>query len=86
MNRKEVYKCVIIKKRKQTVAIKKIPKNTIVFHLKEKLFLIRPHGGDSLSYVLSEIKNAKQSHVLSGPFAHTKKGQKNLSVVSLTFV
>jgi beta-1,2-mannobiose phosphorylase / 1,2-beta-oligomannan phosphorylase len=58
------------------VAIKKIPKNTLVFHLKEKLFLIRPHGGDSLSYTLSEIKNAKQSHVLSGPFAHTKNGQK----------
>ena len=58
------------------MAIKKIPKNTIVFHLKEKLFLIRPHGGDSLSYTLSEIKNAKQSHVLPGPFAYTKKGQK----------
>ncbi len=58
------------------MSIQKIPNGTTVFHVKEKLFLIRPHGGNDSEYVLSLIKDKKESRVIAGPFAHTKKGQK----------
>ena len=55
---------------------KKISNGISIFHLKEKLFLVRPQSYNHFGYTVSEIKDKKNYRHLSDPLARTKKGEK----------